>query len=297
MSIQSIHPLTAGGYALDMNHVGELRDSSSIATDAAALRFRIEADGYIYLPQILDRHLVFEARGEMTRRLAREGHLQEGTNPINAIARPGSTLSFKADLAKGNAPLMRLLYGGRMIEWFERFLSSPVRHFDYTWIRCVAPGKGTPSHCDSVYMNRGTSRLFTAWTPLGDIDFAQGGLMVLEGSNRNQRLRETYCTKDVDTYCENRPKRNDRHRIGHLSHDPNKIQRAIGGDWLTGEYRAGDLLVFTIFTVHASLDNHSDRIRLSSDTRYQPAGEAVDERWVGANPGAHGNSSLRGRIC
>src|SRR5439155_13004590 len=146
--------------------------------------------------------------------------------------------------------------------------------------RAIAPGKGTASHCDAVYMNRGTSQLVTCWTPLGDIDFPQGGLMVLEKSNTNQRLRDTYCKYDVDTYCENRPHIDGWKRGGHLSANPNQVQKSVGGRWLTTEYRAGDILVFTIFTVHCSLDNHSDRIRLSSDTRYQPASHPADERCV-----------------
>ena len=59
----------------------------------------------------------------------------------------------------------------------------------------------------------------------------------------------------------------------------------------------GDLLVFSMFTMHASTDNHTRRIRLSSDTRYQLAGEPVDERWIGEDPPAHGIHSKRGLIC
>jgi hypothetical protein len=71
----------------------------------------------------------------------------------------------------------------------------------------------------------------------------------------------------------------------------------MGGRWLTGEFRAGDLLTFSMYTVHASLDNQSKSIRLSSDTRYQLASEPVDERWIGENPIAHGLAAKRGRIC
>jgi hypothetical protein len=52
-----------------------------------------------------------------------------------------------------------------------------------------------------------------------------------------------------------------------------------------------------MFTVHASLDNHSNQIRISSDTRYQLASEPVDERWIGENPIAHGLAAKRGKIC
>src|SRR5207247_11174769 len=88
---------------------------------------------------------------------------------------------------------------------FEPFLGGPVRHYDFTWLRSIAPGiTGTNSHCDIVYMGRGTTNLFTAWTPLGDISFELGGLMILERSNRNQRLKQTYGQKDVDSFCSNK---------------------------------------------------------------------------------------------
>jgi ectoine hydroxylase-related dioxygenase (phytanoyl-CoA dioxygenase family) len=59
----------------------------------------------------------------------------------------------------------------------------------------------------------------------------------------------------------------------------------------------GDVIVFSMFTVHASLDNRSDRVRLSSDSRYQPASASADERWIGANPVGHGQAGKRGKIC
>ena len=57
------------------------------------------------------------------------------------------------------------------------------------------------------------------------------------------------------------------------------------------------MLIFSIHTVHASLDNRSNRIRLSADSRYQRADEAADERWVGEKPIGHSQAGKRGRIC
>jgi len=36
--------------------------------------------------------------------------------------------------------------------------------------------------------------------------------------------------------------------------------------------------------MHGSMDNQTDHVRLSSNTRYQLASEPVDERWIGADP-------------
>ncbi|MBM3281064.1 MAG: phytanoyl-CoA dioxygenase family protein, partial [Candidatus Handelsmanbacteria bacterium] len=67
--------------------------------------------------------------------------------------------------------------------------------------------------------------------------------------------------------------------------------------WLSAEYQMGDLLVFSMYTLHASTDNHTDRIRISSDSRYQLASEPVDDRWIGEDPPIHGIRAKRGMVC
>jgi hypothetical protein len=75
------------------------------------------------------------------------------------------------------------------------------------------------------------------------------------------------------------------------------LREKLGGRWLTTEFRMGDVLTFTMGTVHASLDNHTNRFRLSSDSRYQLASEPIDDRWIGEKPPAHGPQGKRTRIC
>jgi hypothetical protein len=55
--------------------------------------------------------------------------------------------------------------------------------------------------------------------------------------------------------------------------------------------------MFNMTLVHGSLDNHTDRFRLSTDTRYQLTAEPADERWVGEKPPGHANAMRRGRVC
>ena len=192
--IVAFPPLFSGGIQLqtDPQRFGTLRDSSSLAGSIDELQARMDQDGYLFLPGFLNREEVLEARREITRRLAEQGALNEAFDPMEAVARDDYNGRFKPELARQNAALERILYDGPLLSFFERFLGGSVRHFDYTWLRAIAPGVGTSSHCDCVYMSRGTSRLFTTWTPLGDISYEMGGLIVLEGSNRNMRLRETY---------------------------------------------------------------------------------------------------------
>ena len=72
-----------------------------------------------------------------------------------------------------------------------------------------------------------------------------------------------------------------------FSNDPVEVMDRHGGQWQTSTFQAGDVLIFGMFTMHGSLNNVSNRFRLSTDTRYQLASEPVDERWMGEDPIAH----------
>ncbi len=84
---------------------------------------------------------------------------------------------------------------------------------------------------------------------------------------------------------------------GTLTKNPVSLREKLGGRWLTAEYQPGDLLIFSMHTVHGSLDNQTDRIRISADTRYQLASEPVDERFAVEQPAPYDPRFKRGRVC
>ena len=306
METLSVPRLTASGVSLELTPetFGELCPTLGPFNDIPALRERIRQDGYLLLRNLLDRDQVLEARRWITDRLAEEGNLDTRFPSIDAVARPEGQIAFRADLAQNNPPLHRVLYSGAMMDFFREFLGEEVRHYDFTWLRATVPGRSVPPHCDVVYMGRGTFDLFTAWTPLGDIAVDGGALMILEGSHLKGGQIAEYLGRDVDTYCANGP---NAEKIeagemmwewdGALDHDPAALRERLGGRWLSTNYRMGDVLIFTMGTVHGSIDNFSNRIRLSSDSRYQRASEPADERWIGENPIGHSRAGKRGRIC
>ena len=108
---------------------------------------------------------------------------------------------------------------------------------------------------DGPYMNRGTSRIYTTWIPLGDIPREMGSLIVLEGSHRNEELLSTYATKDADIDM-----------IDWFGSNADDIRERIGGRWLTTDFKAGDVLCFGMHMLHGALDNNSQegRCRLTS---------------------------------
>jgi hypothetical protein len=283
---------------------GELQRSDASLLSADALRERMAGEGYLYLTGLLDREEVLSARRFITEKLSIGGHLDPNHPDFEAVAAPDSKLKFKPDFAEGNHALMKVLYSGAMPEFFTRFLGDKILHFDFTWLRTIAPGRGTASHCDIVYMGRGTKAVYTAWVPLGDISYDIGGLMILEKSHLQAERLRRYLESDVDTYCSNLPaddpkalRGNGWAKGGALTQNPVSLQKQLGGRWLSCEFRAGDALIFSMQTVHASLDNHSPYFRISSDSRYQLASEPADERWLGANPIGHNDAGKRGKIC
>jgi ectoine hydroxylase-related dioxygenase (phytanoyl-CoA dioxygenase family) len=166
-----------------------------------------------------------------------------------------------------------------------------VRSFDYIWLRTVNVGGATGSHYDWVYMGRGTRNLYTTWIPIGDVPKIEGALLILENSHRLEELKNTYGAMDVDRDVDGP------YAGGWFGRNPLEVQEQLGGRWLTADFNAGDMLVFTMHTLHCSLDNCSpaNRIRITSDTRYQLASEPIDERWIGDDPIAHSKNRSQKR--
>lgn len=278
------------------------------------MRQRMADDGYLYLPHFFRRDDVLAARAEIVRRLELADVLEPGTEPMQAVARPGARVRLGRDnalLAAGNRPVMRLLFAGRMVRFYEALLGGEVLNFNHTWVRVTGPGQGTEVHTDMVFMGRGTTNLYTSWVPYGDIPLELGGLAIMERSHLVDAIRDGYCKQDVDTFCENfgetpvdwyeewkkNPKAHYPRGNWLLAEDAGEFQRELGGRWLTTDYHAGDLLAFGMYTAHAATDNRTQSWRISSDTRYQLASEPVDDRWAGPNPIGHTKASKRGMIC
>lgn len=262
--------------------MGELRDSSDLLNDAAALRQRMAEDGYLLLRGLLDRDVVMRGRKAVLEYLDRHEGLAPGTPVLDGVMPPGTrerTLVRPKDITH-HPDVLAILESPRLFAFYETFYGAQARTFDYKWLRAVGNDKHTPSHMDVVYVGRGTHELCTAWVPIGDLDLQVGTLAICEGSHRLEsyrRMRETYGRMDMD-----------RDGVtGWLSEDPMHFVRNYGGQWKTTTFQAGDLLTFGLFTLHASLTNVTNRYRISADVRYQPAHLSIDPRFIGDEPRGH----------
>jgi phytanoyl-CoA dioxygenase PhyH len=264
---------------LPSRYLGELREATQIAGDRAALQERMEEDGYFLIRGLFERENVLAARRQIVEALSREGQIDESRPLMDAVPAPGKRGGFRGgeNELTASPAFQELVQSPPIMGFFAHFLGGEPLTYDYKWMRVVAPGANTGAHYDIVYMGRGTTNVYTCWTPLGDVPYELGPLALCVGSHQFERIRQTYGKMDVDRD----------HVTGWFSNDPVEIVDRYGGQWRTAEFQAGDVLIFGMYTMHASLNNTSDRFRISSDTRYQLASEPVDERWIGPKPKAH----------
>ena len=241
------------------------------------------ADGYLFIRGLQKRENVLAARHRILEAVNEQGGILPGSNLDDAIVNPAAKhIKTLGNRAVTHDPKVRgVLESKEIFDFFTKFFGRQTLTFDYKWLRCVRRPEATGAHIDVVYMGRGsTQNLYTVWTPFADIPLELGPLALCVGSHNLPgfaRVRETYGKMDVD-----------RDRVdGWFSNDPVEIVDKFGGKWQTAEFRAGDVLIFGMWTMHGSLANSSDCWRISCDTRFQPADEPVDERWVGENPKAH----------
>ena len=288
--------VTSLGVRLDTtpSAFGELRDSTPDLERGRMdeLRGRYADEGYLLLRGLLAPADVEAAAAQVVDSLAARGLIDSRFERSERIAMRGarvSTFGFEAEDRRFDR-VRAIALAGRLSAFYERFFDAPPRAFDYLWLRLMAPGQATPPHCDIVYMGRGTHDLCSTWIPLTAVTLDDGPLMVLERSNHVQKLREGYARMDVDKdgHWRRLKFRHGRFfRGGDYSRNPRKVRSEFGLRWLTSEFHAGDVVVFSPFTMHGSLDNRSRRFRISADARYQRASDPIDERWVGEHPVAH----------
>ena len=251
------------------------RAANDIQEDTEALQARIEEDGYLLIRGFYDIETVLAARIDILEQLSEQGRLAVDT-PLEqgVIGQESASAVLRNDVVVKMSNYLRVVNSERILTFFELFLGGPVLTLDHKWPRAVSRGVSTGAHYDIVFMGAGTNELYTVWTPLDDISLEMGPLAFCPGSNRLDILRSTYGTADAHNDLTD----------GHLSRDPHELIDRLGVRWASTPFRAGDVMIFGMYFLHGSLDNVSDRFRISTDNRYQLASEPVDERHMGPHP-------------
>ena len=258
---------------------GDLR-RTAVTDGPDDLRDRLSADGYLYLPGLLPRERVMTARERVLRHMGDRDVLKDGTPVLDGVMPKGgkSVNMMGVNPVTSSPEVVGVLEAPELFELFASIYGEPASTFSYKWMRAVGNEQYTGSHYDVVYMGRGSARVCTVWIPIGDAPKEHGSLAICEGSHsseRFKRLRDTYGQMDVDRD----------NMEGWFSEDPREIIDKFGGRWLGADYFAGDVLIFGLYTLHASTTNTTNRFRLSCDVRYQPESEPIDDRWVSGGRG------------
>jgi ectoine hydroxylase-related dioxygenase (phytanoyl-CoA dioxygenase family) len=242
----------------------------------------MERDGYVFLRGLLDRQDVLKARVEILRMYAIIGEVDDRcpiSDGIDSARSSRDAINVRAFLhaVSSGARYQAVCRNEALLSVVSDLLGERAMPFDFCWPRMIKPGHGCGMHVDAPW-HRGAAppeRIYTAWLPLGDIALEDGPLMVLERSHLAPEIRDDYASADSD-----------REQVDFLPGAPPEVARRLGLLWRSTDFRAGDALIFSMFTLHASLDNRSPdrRWRLSSDTRYQSFSERLDPRFAGESP-------------
>lgn len=271
--------ITSNGYTLDERpeRLGRLHPvPQEIRGDRDALWTQIRRDGYLYLSDFLDPELVRDFRAYYFGKLAPTGLVaQEGVSDGIDSAEDFDRGMTRSILYGDIVPSERyaaLTTHPTIREWFEWFLGDDVHLHKRQILRHTRPGENgigtaTQAHYDLVYLREGTDRVLSMWIPLGDCAVETGGLAYLEGSHQRVMAQERAGTLKMPAAS--------------ITADLPALADEYDARWLLADYRAGDVMVHSAHIVHASTDNvdAANRIRLSTDIRYQRASEPIDWRW------------------
>lgn len=256
------------------------RDVTRWRDDIELVRQQFRDEGYVLIRGALDREAVLDLRADYFARFD-PVMLAAGTTPRDGVF-SGVIPAGLADYGTAGHPA----YDFVRSEEFDAFTRSAdlrkiaetvlggtaellprriLRHFDR------ATPRASRAHVDFDYMDHGSDRVVTAWIPLGDCPIECGGLVYLERSHTIPRAELEQLRDHTDRPHDRRP----------ISNDLSVTARVLGGRWLWADYRAGDVALHSPHTVHASLDNTSDVMRLSADIRFRRRDAQADERWSG----------------
>lgn len=286
------HSLVSNGYHLssDPARLGKL-ESTDPKQPLQDLQAQYAAQGYLWLRGILDRDAVLAFRRCFFTALAHTGILAPGSDPVE-----GLYVGEGEDREAVRALLAEIVQWAAyeafcmlhpIIPFYEAFMGGPVILHKRKLLRFTRPGDPTctGAHYDLTYLRAGTDRLCTSWIPIGDTPVEMGGLVYLEGSDAWGREKEAeFAAKNAELPYEERISAYNKNMTagGWLTKDLPSLADRLDTRWLVADYAAGDMVVHSPYMIHAATTNATStgRMRLSTDIRYQLAGDKIDSRWA-----------------
>lgn len=250
----------------------ELRESNDAHEDAEELRRRLDEDGYLFFRKLQDPEGLWSLRREMLTVMQEGGWLVPDTDPIDGIA------NLDARCTEGDVSYSTVYHGVYKLEAFhrtahrrdvldmvERIYGRPAMPHPQKIARLWFPQyteHTTPAHQDFVHF-QGNYQTLTCWAPVGDCPRELGGLAMLAGSHKTDRVLNHHFS------------------LGAGSLDVELGDEERRREWHSTDYQCGDTLIFPALTVHKALPNITkDRLRVSLDNRYQAVGDTIAEHML-----------------
>ncbi len=241
-----------------MGHpLGKLREANGYLDDFGCLTTLFEQEGYLFFRDVLDRAEVERVKRDFVSVLQAQGIVRTGaTEPIWA----GKGIDDLRDDDLYALESYPALCEGSAKTIAEKTFGKAAFMFKGPTLRYTVPADAahvTPAHQDYFFI-RANDQFRTLWMPLMEIDETVGGLVIAPGSHKGG-LRPHVERDDVFSYVLKGRKQS------------GVSLEEIPPPWATTDYRPGDVLIFQHLMLHWALPNTSDRVRLSVDTRAQPA--------------------------
>jgi ectoine hydroxylase-related dioxygenase (phytanoyl-CoA dioxygenase family) len=242
-------------------------EANELLGNTAAIRQRLNSDGYLLFRNIIPVERLLELRDQITEILAELGWIKGGPERMaaKAICRPrreGQPKFFKAhDRIVRLEALHSLAHENNLMNVMRQALGETVFPHPLSIVRLIFPDSpelATPPHQDFPN-NQGTPNLTAAWIPLGDCAISDGSLAILEGSHK-------YGVQPLKFH------------LGAGNRQAVLPDEMRACRWVGADFKAGDVVLFPSLTVHKSMENYNlENMRLSVDFRYQLEGEALTE--------------------
>ena len=271
------------GIKVPSSLLGNLNETNLDKANNSDLKSALEKDGYLFLRNIVDKKIIGNARHDIFKKL---NEVDELSNPFNEGIASGRSIRDKLFNDRGqfwenisSTKSLRTVTNGKALEnIFTRIFEAPSIGFDFIFLRAVAGGKFTHMHCDAGFFTRKTQKVLTCWLVFTEVTLDRGPLFIIEGSHKFRDIQEKYNGFDVDIH-KNKKATIDIHPVEFAKKRNTKI--------LTAEFKPGDALIFGMYTVHGTFENHAkdNKIRLTCDIRFQPKNEPKDPRYFGVKPG------------
>ncbi|KAI1372508.1 hypothetical protein F4677DRAFT_432443 [Hypoxylon crocopeplum] len=305
-------PLYVNDGLLSDEHVGYLH-ASYPDEPLDDLRQRYKRDGYLFLKGLLPRDDVLKAREAYFTLLTPSGVLAPGTLPVDGVFDDKKDKLDFPGIGAGSADANGRPRGGPFVDlalrahaepWYkDEFCKHPALHsfiarfagwgddtlgLTRSLLRNNTPhNKAIGVHYDQIFLRYGEDTSMTAWVPMGDVALDGGGLIYLEkGHTLGQEIEKDFYDRATQAGLSDEEAKNAFNKNmmagGLLADGPKGFAESYDRRWLVTEYEAGDVVLHTPYTIHASTINKDPKnvIRLGTDLRFVNSSRPYDTRWT-----------------